>query len=156
MVVAYLLEDKRPLEEFVDEHCGWVLLNLVEQKASTVGEWCDLINEISPWETEVECRAFLDRVRPTFEETAIFEVYEDEEGKWDIAMFDSRWAHWHTIWKYCQEHGIEFEDVRENWYAIWHHCTKRGIEFNEAWKAFLDGKLEELLDSKGAIELVAA
>ena len=40
--LAYQLDDKRPLAEFLDEHCGWVLTNLVEQKASTVGEWCDL------------------------------------------------------------------------------------------------------------------
>ena len=33
--LAYLLDDKRPLAEFLDEHCGWVLVNLVEEKAST-------------------------------------------------------------------------------------------------------------------------
>ena len=38
--LAYLLDDKRPLAEFLEEHCGWVLTNLVEEKASTVGEWC--------------------------------------------------------------------------------------------------------------------
>jgi hypothetical protein len=83
--LAYLLDDKRPLAEFLDEHCGWVLVNLVEEKANTVGEWCDLIGNIAPWETEAECQAFVDRVRPKFEETAIFEVFQDDEGTWDIA-----------------------------------------------------------------------
>jgi hypothetical protein len=50
-----------------------------------VGEWCDLIGNIAPWETEAECQAFVDRVRPKFEETAIFEVFQDDEGTWDIA-----------------------------------------------------------------------
>jgi hypothetical protein len=44
-------------------------------------------------------------VRSKFEETAIFEAHQDDEGKWDIRMFDSRYSHWHTIWKYCQELG---------------------------------------------------
>ncbi len=56
----------------------------------------------------------------------------------------------------CQEHGIEFEDVRENWYAIWHHCSKRGVEFQEVWTAFLDGNLGEFLDFMKTIEPVAA
>jgi hypothetical protein len=55
---AYLLDDKRPLAEFLDEHCGWVLVNLVEEKASAVGEWCDMIARIAPWKTEAECQAF--------------------------------------------------------------------------------------------------
>jgi hypothetical protein len=33
--LAYLLDDKTPLAEFLDEHCGWVLVNLVEEKANT-------------------------------------------------------------------------------------------------------------------------
>jgi hypothetical protein len=83
--LAYLLGDKRPLAEFLDEHCGWVLVNLVAVKASTGGEWCDIISEIAPWDTEAECQAFVDRVRPKFVETAIFEVYQDDEGTWDIS-----------------------------------------------------------------------
>jgi hypothetical protein len=35
--LAYLLDDKRPLAEFLDEHCGWVLVNLVEEKAQHRG-----------------------------------------------------------------------------------------------------------------------
>lgn len=130
-----MLDDKRPLAEFLDEHCGWVLTNLVEEKASTVGEWCDIISQVAPWKTEAECRAFVDRVRPKFEETAIFEVYLDDDGKWDVGMFDSRYSHWHWIWLHCREHGIEFEEAR---------------------KAFLRGELEKFLVSKGTIEPVAA
>ena len=104
--LAYLLDDKRPLAEFLEEHCGWVLTNLVEQKASTVGEWCDLINNIAPWETEAECQAFVDRVRPKFEQTATFDVYQKDDGKWDVALFDSRYAHWRTIWHHCREYGL--------------------------------------------------
>lgn len=99
----------------------------------------------------------MDRVRPKFEKIAIFEVYQDAEGKWDLRMFDSRYSHWHTIWKYCQEHGIEYDDVRENWCAIWHHCCeKRGIEFQEVWTAFLGGKLGEFLEATKTIEPVVA
>ena len=58
----------------------------MEEKASTVGEWCDIISQVAPWKTEAECRAFVDRVRPKFEETAIFEVYLDDDGKWDVGM----------------------------------------------------------------------
>ena len=89
----------------------------------------------SPWQTETECQAFVDRVRPKFEETAIFEVYQDDDGTWEMAMFDSRYAHWHTIWVHCREYGIEFEEAR---------------------KAFLRGELKDFLVSKGTIEAVAA
>jgi hypothetical protein len=84
---------------------------------------------MSPWETETECQTFLDRVRHKFEKTAIFEVYEDDEGKWDLAMFDSRYSHWHTIWKYLQEHDAldRFSTWRDTWYPIWKHCSKRGM-----------------------------
>ena len=133
--LAYLLDDKRSLNNIIDEHCGWVLTNLVEVKASTVGEWADLIDNIAPWETEAECRAFVDRVRPKFEETAIFDVYEKDDGKWDVAMFDSRWAHWRDIW---------------------HHCRRHGIEFEEARKAFLRGELQEFLVSQGTTDETAA
>ena len=30
--LAYLLDAKRPLAEFLDEHRGWVLVNLVEER----------------------------------------------------------------------------------------------------------------------------
>ncbi len=111
------------------------MVNLVEEKASTAGEWCDLISDVAPWETEADCQAFVDRVRPKFEETAIFEIYQDDEGTWDMAMFGSRYAHWHTIWLHCREYGIEFEEAR---------------------KAFLRGELKPFLVSKGTIESVAA
>ena len=52
--MRHLLDDKRPLAEFLDEHCGWVLVNLVEAKADTVGEWCDIITELAPWRGELE------------------------------------------------------------------------------------------------------
>jgi hypothetical protein len=110
------------------------LVNLVEAKADTVGEWYHIITELAPGQTEAECRAFLDRVRPKFAETSIFEVYRDGEGKWDIKIFDSRYSHWHTIWLHCREHGSEFEEAR---------------------KAFLRGELEEFLVSKGSIEAAA-
>ena len=93
--LAYLLDDKRPLAEFLDEHCGWVLTNLVEAKGQHRRRMVQiLINKIAPWQTEVECQAFVDRVRTKFEETSIFEVYQDDDGTWDVAMFDSRYAHW--------------------------------------------------------------
>ena len=47
------------------------------------------LDDIAPWDTQAECQAFVDRVRPEFEETAIFDVHKDDEGTWDIAMFDS-------------------------------------------------------------------
>jgi hypothetical protein len=77
----------------------------------------------------------VDHVRPKFEATAILEVYQDDAGTWDVAMFDSRYAHWHTIWLHCREHGIEFEEAR---------------------KAFLRGELKEFIVSKGTLETVAA
>jgi hypothetical protein len=97
------------------------LVNLVEAKADT-----------RPGRPKAECR--VDRVRPKFAETSIFEVYRDGEGKWDLKIFDSRFSHWHTIWLHCREHGSEFEEAR---------------------KAFLRGELEEFLVSKGSIEAAA-
>ena len=72
---------------------------------------------------------------PKFEATAILEVYQDDAGTWDVAMFDSRYAYWHTIWLHCREHGIEFEEAR---------------------KAFLRGELKEFIFWKGTLETVAA
>ena len=73
---------------------GWVLESGVELEARTVGEWSDIINQLSPWRSEAECRAFLDRVRPKFENAAIFEGFEGKQG-WEIEMVDSEYAHWH-------------------------------------------------------------
>lgn len=126
--LAYLLDDKRPLDQLVDEHCGWVLVNLVEEEASTGGEWGDIINERS-WSSESECSAFVDRVRPKFEKTAIFEVYQDHQG-WQIAMFDSRYSGWHKLWMFCRKYGVDYEAARQ---------------------AYLDGNLEEFASEALAI-----
>ena len=130
--LAYLLDDKRPLAEFLDEHCGWVLTNLVEEKASTVGEWCDIISQVAPWKTEAECRTFVDRVRPKFEETAIITTTMGS-GTSECLIPDTLIGTGSGL--HCREHGIEFEEAR---------------------KAFLRGELEKFLVSKGTIEPVAA
>jgi hypothetical protein len=153
---AYLAGDERPLDQLVDERCGWVLANLVEGEATTWGELADIIYE-NYWESEAECRAYVDRVRPKFEKETIFEIYQDEEG-WQIKLFDSRYSHWHTIWKYCQEHNAlnKYEEWRDCWCPILRDCRKRGIEFAEVWKACLDGKLDEFLAPMETVEPVAA
>jgi hypothetical protein len=98
--------DNGDLGQTLAESCGWCLENLTDPKSEEI---IDFIED-KRWRSRSECEKATAVIAAELKNWPI-EIEKGADG-WRVRVFSS--ARWHSLWKYCQAEGLDYDEAHES------------------------------------------
>jgi hypothetical protein len=99
------LAGNHDLGQTLAESCGWHMEELTDPKSEAIIGFI----EDKRWQSRPACEKAKAPIAAELKDWPI--EIEKGEGGWRIRVFWSE--RWHSLWKYCQEEGLDYDEAYE-------------------------------------------